>query len=156
MEIVVPPQPQKKRLTSGNYSSTEHTTNLNFITSALVISVHSLLWFLTVLKRNVGSRGGVRIPIIHLVIRDGAWAFIGMCCEWYSYVSSCSQFEFLQAAFTAMVLHSYVINVEAHILFPYAIVFPFCSPSLADVDYSWPTTLASILVCYFSFSVNFI
>lgn len=40
------------------------------------------MWILTVHKRNVGSRDGLtRIPIVRLMMRDGAWIFVAVCCK---------------------------------------------------------------------------
>ncbi|GLB39415.1 hypothetical protein LshimejAT787_0605770 [Lyophyllum shimeji] len=40
---------------------------------------HALLWTLTMHKRNVGRLGHLhRAPIVHLMLRDGAWIFAGI------------------------------------------------------------------------------
>ncbi|KAF9463219.1 hypothetical protein BDZ94DRAFT_630965 [Collybia nuda] len=96
----------------GNCSAPSSPREVAYF-SAVVISVHSLMWGLTVHKRNFGSHDTLtRVPIVRLVMRDGAWVFIVVC-----------------SMIMAITPYSFVINVEAHIIYP------------------WPTTLMSIFIC---------
>ncbi|KAF9463218.1 hypothetical protein BDZ94DRAFT_1259404 [Collybia nuda] len=80
-----------------------HSTDIHTY-SVLLISVHSLMLILTIHKRNIGSHDGTRVPVIRVVIRDGAWVFIAVC-----------------AMLSVMVLYSFAIIVAAHVLFPWPI-----------------------------------
>ncbi|GLB40018.1 hypothetical protein LshimejAT787_0705280 [Lyophyllum shimeji] len=72
---------------------------------------HALLWMLTVHKRNLGRcHHSHRAPIVHLMLRDGAWIFAG-----------------ISALLAAVIPTSFLIPVMAQTVFPWL-------PSLVSIS----------------------
>lgn len=83
--------------------------------SGTIIVFHAFLWALILHRRSIAIRDGWgSSPLVQLVMRDGAWMFAGICCEYLGHRQNIS-IEYVLASYISR--HSSIL-LSCHCSFP--------------------------------------